>query len=215
MGISRIATAMFIVASRPNLARAIYRGLPCRTFRIARSAPEARHTASPRRSISPALRASVRGASVVNLAQSSRHDGDGEQAHRACQAATPRTRVRERKDRMANELSADDAQGRASSRSTSSRARELPDSLLIDLDERDEFPEELVRRMSSGEELGIQLLFVPFEYGGHGRRRVRRVPHLRADGGDRPRARDVGARHVPRQRSDPGRRHRGAEARAT
>jgi alkylation response protein AidB-like acyl-CoA dehydrogenase len=46
--------------------------------------------------------------------------------------------------------------------------RELPDSLLIELDERDEFPEELVRRMSSGEELGIQLLFVPFEYGGMG-----------------------------------------------
>ena len=47
-------------------------------------------------------------------------------------------------------------------------ARELPDSLLIELDERDEFPEELVRRMSSGDELGIQLLFVPFEYGGMG-----------------------------------------------
>jgi alkylation response protein AidB-like acyl-CoA dehydrogenase len=47
-------------------------------------------------------------------------------------------------------------------------ARELPDSMLIELDERDEFPEEIVRRMSSGEELGIQLLFVPFEYGGMG-----------------------------------------------
>ena len=47
-------------------------------------------------------------------------------------------------------------------------ARELPDSLLIELDERDEFPEELVRRMSSGDELGIQLLFVPYEYGGMG-----------------------------------------------
>jgi acyl-CoA dehydrogenase len=47
-------------------------------------------------------------------------------------------------------------------------SRELPDTLLIDLDERDEFPEELVRRMSSGEELGIQLLFVPYEYGGMG-----------------------------------------------
>jgi alkylation response protein AidB-like acyl-CoA dehydrogenase len=46
--------------------------------------------------------------------------------------------------------------------------RELPDSLLIDLDERDEFPEEIVRRMSSGDGLGIQLLFVPFEYGGMG-----------------------------------------------
>src|SRR3954451_14449611 len=47
-------------------------------------------------------------------------------------------------------------------------ARELPDSLLIELDERDEFPEELVRRMSSGDELGLQLVFVPFEYGGMG-----------------------------------------------
>jgi alkylation response protein AidB-like acyl-CoA dehydrogenase len=47
-------------------------------------------------------------------------------------------------------------------------AVELPDSLLIELDERDEFPEDLVRRMSSGDELGIQLLFVPYEYGGMG-----------------------------------------------
>jgi acyl-CoA dehydrogenase len=47
-------------------------------------------------------------------------------------------------------------------------ARELPDSLLIELDERDDCPEELVRRMSSADELGIQLLFVPFEYGGMG-----------------------------------------------
>jgi alkylation response protein AidB-like acyl-CoA dehydrogenase len=47
-------------------------------------------------------------------------------------------------------------------------AAELPDSLLIELDERDEFPADLVRRMSSGDELGIQLLFVPYEYGGMG-----------------------------------------------
>ncbi len=46
--------------------------------------------------------------------------------------------------------------------------RELPDSLLIELDERDEFPEDLVRQMSAEEGLGIQLLFVPFEYGGMG-----------------------------------------------
>jgi alkylation response protein AidB-like acyl-CoA dehydrogenase len=45
--------------------------------------------------------------------------------------------------------------------------RELPDSRLIELDEKDEFPEELVRRMC-GEELGVQLLFVPEEYGGMG-----------------------------------------------
>jgi alkylation response protein AidB-like acyl-CoA dehydrogenase len=45
--------------------------------------------------------------------------------------------------------------------------RELPDTTLIELDERDEFPEELVRRMC-GEDLGIQLLFVPEAYGGMG-----------------------------------------------
>jgi acyl-CoA dehydrogenase len=46
--------------------------------------------------------------------------------------------------------------------------RELPDALLIELDERDECPEEIVRKMSSPDGLGIQLLFVPFEYGGMG-----------------------------------------------
>ncbi len=46
--------------------------------------------------------------------------------------------------------------------------RELPDSLLIELDERDEFPAELVQQMSSSDGLGIPLLFVPFEYGGMG-----------------------------------------------
>ncbi|HEY1277843.1 MAG TPA: acyl-CoA dehydrogenase family protein [Thermoleophilaceae bacterium] len=45
--------------------------------------------------------------------------------------------------------------------------RELPESLLIELDERDEFPEELVRKMC-GEELGVQLLFIPEEFGGMG-----------------------------------------------
>ncbi|MGZ5312258.1 MAG: acyl-CoA dehydrogenase family protein [Solirubrobacterales bacterium] len=45
--------------------------------------------------------------------------------------------------------------------------RELPESRLIELDEKDEFPEELVRRMC-GEELGVQLLFIPEEFGGMG-----------------------------------------------
>ena len=45
--------------------------------------------------------------------------------------------------------------------------RELPDGKLVELDERDEFPEALVRRMC-GEELGVQLLFVPEEHGGMG-----------------------------------------------
>ncbi len=68
---------------------------------------------------------------------------------------------------MANELTPDTL--KVALRSIDEFAsRELPDSLLIELDERDEFPEELVRRMSSGDDLGIQLLFVPFEYGGMG-----------------------------------------------
>jgi alkylation response protein AidB-like acyl-CoA dehydrogenase len=45
--------------------------------------------------------------------------------------------------------------------------RELPDSLLIELDERDEFPETLVRKMC-GEELGVQLVFVEEQHGGMG-----------------------------------------------
>jgi alkylation response protein AidB-like acyl-CoA dehydrogenase len=45
--------------------------------------------------------------------------------------------------------------------------RELPDAVLLALDERDEFPEQIVRRMC-GEELGIQLVFVPEEHGGMG-----------------------------------------------
>jgi acyl-CoA dehydrogenase len=46
-------------------------------------------------------------------------------------------------------------------------ARELPEKLLIDLDERDEFPADLVRRMCS-DDLGVQLLFIPEEHGGMG-----------------------------------------------
>lgn len=46
--------------------------------------------------------------------------------------------------------------------------RELPDAALIELDERDEFPADLVAQMSSSDGLGIPLLFVPFEYGGMG-----------------------------------------------
>lgn len=47
-------------------------------------------------------------------------------------------------------------------------SRELSDALLQELDEKDEFPAEIVHRMSSADDLGIQLLFVPFEYGGMG-----------------------------------------------
>jgi alkylation response protein AidB-like acyl-CoA dehydrogenase len=45
--------------------------------------------------------------------------------------------------------------------------RELKDEVLIELDEKDEFPEDIVRRMC-GEELGVQLVFIPEEYSGMG-----------------------------------------------
>jgi acyl-CoA dehydrogenase len=45
--------------------------------------------------------------------------------------------------------------------------RELPDGRLIELDEADEFPADVVRKMCS-DELGVQLLFIPEEYGGMG-----------------------------------------------
>jgi len=45
--------------------------------------------------------------------------------------------------------------------------RELPESLLIELDERDEFPAVAVKKMCS-DELGIQLLFIAEEHDGMG-----------------------------------------------
>ena len=46
--------------------------------------------------------------------------------------------------------------------------KRLPDQDLIDLDNRDECPVEIVRYMSNPDKLGIQLLFIPEEYGGMG-----------------------------------------------
>ena len=46
--------------------------------------------------------------------------------------------------------------------------KRLPDEELIALDERDECPVEIVRHMSNPDQLGIQLLFIPEEYGGMG-----------------------------------------------
>jgi alkylation response protein AidB-like acyl-CoA dehydrogenase len=46
--------------------------------------------------------------------------------------------------------------------------KNLPDEQLIALDERDECPLEIVRQMSDPDKLGIQLLFIPEEYGGMG-----------------------------------------------
>jgi alkylation response protein AidB-like acyl-CoA dehydrogenase len=45
--------------------------------------------------------------------------------------------------------------------------RRLPDQILLELDARDECPLEIVREMC-GPDLGIQLLFIPEEYGGMG-----------------------------------------------
>jgi alkylation response protein AidB-like acyl-CoA dehydrogenase len=44
---------------------------------------------------------------------------------------------------------------------------ELPDKKLLELDEADEFPEDVVRAMC-GDQLGISLLFIPEDYGGMG-----------------------------------------------
>ena len=46
--------------------------------------------------------------------------------------------------------------------------KRLPDEELIALDARDECPMEVVRHMCSPDKLGIQLLFIPEEYGGMG-----------------------------------------------
>ena len=46
--------------------------------------------------------------------------------------------------------------------------KRLPDEVLIELDERDECPEDIVHTMCNPDQLGIQLLFVPEEYGGLG-----------------------------------------------
>jgi alkylation response protein AidB-like acyl-CoA dehydrogenase len=46
--------------------------------------------------------------------------------------------------------------------------KRLPDQELIALDARDECPLEIVRHMCSPDKLGIQLLFIPEEYGGFG-----------------------------------------------
>jgi alkylation response protein AidB-like acyl-CoA dehydrogenase len=46
--------------------------------------------------------------------------------------------------------------------------KKLPDETLIELDERDECPIEVVRQMCDPDKLGIQLLLVPEEYGGMG-----------------------------------------------
>jgi acyl-CoA dehydrogenase len=46
--------------------------------------------------------------------------------------------------------------------------KRLPDETLIELDERDECPQEIVRHMCSPDKLGIQLLFIPEEFGGMG-----------------------------------------------
>jgi alkylation response protein AidB-like acyl-CoA dehydrogenase len=46
--------------------------------------------------------------------------------------------------------------------------KRLPDEELLTLDERDECPLEIVRHMCNPEQLGIQLLFIPEEFGGMG-----------------------------------------------
>jgi alkylation response protein AidB-like acyl-CoA dehydrogenase len=46
--------------------------------------------------------------------------------------------------------------------------KNLPDEVVIDLDTRDECPIDIVRQICSPDKVGIQLLFIPEEYGGFG-----------------------------------------------
>ena len=46
--------------------------------------------------------------------------------------------------------------------------KRLPDEVLLDLDEKDECPLDIVHDMCSPDQLGIQLLFIPEEFGGMG-----------------------------------------------
>src|SRR6201998_278483 len=46
--------------------------------------------------------------------------------------------------------------------------KRLPDEKLIELDEKDECPEEIVHCMCNPDQLGIQLLFIPEDCGGFG-----------------------------------------------
>lgn len=46
--------------------------------------------------------------------------------------------------------------------------KKLPDEVLIELDEKDECPEAIIHQMCDPDKLGIQLLFIPEEYGGMG-----------------------------------------------
>ncbi len=46
--------------------------------------------------------------------------------------------------------------------------KRLPDEVLLELDEKDECPLDIVQHMCSPDKLGIQLLFIPEEFGGMG-----------------------------------------------
>ena len=84
-------------------------------------------------------------------------------------------------------------------------SRTLPVERILELDRDDECPVDTVRQMC-GDELGIQLLFIPEEYGGMGGGDLRRLPGLRDDGRHRPGGGHQRARDLPRQRPDHGRR---------
>ena len=53
----------------------------------------------------------------------------------------------------------------------------LPDQKLLELDERDEFPHELVKQLL-GEGLGIHLVFIPPGLWWHGWWRIRCLPRV-------------------------------------
>ncbi len=88
-------------------------------------------------------------------------------------------------------------------------AQELPENRMLELDHEDVCPEDTVRAMCS-DALGVQLVFIPEEYGGMGGgafdsyRVCERM--ARFDIG----LAHLGVRHLPGQRPDPDGRHRRA-----
>ena len=83
----------------------------------------------------------------------------------------------------------------------------LSPDLQLELDHEDRCPEDIVRAMSDPMTLGVQLVFIPEQYGGMDGGRVRLLPGLRGDGPQGHRPRDGRVRDVPRlaTRSSSGR----------
>ena len=90
--------------------------------------------------------------------------------------------------------------------------RKLKPEYLRELDEKDEFPTQVLKDLYDPDQFGLHLLFIPEEYGGlgGGAYDIYRVSEAMA--ADRPGHRHRRAGHLPGHRPDHGGRHRRAES---